>query len=255
VVAPDLGVDIILDTSGSMRKKLEGRPRIDIAREALIALVSEDLPEGVLVAIRTFGGEGKGRKARCGTRLSLPLAPLDVASTVRLIGTLEAAKKTKTPLAAALIAVAGDLATVTGPRTVVLIADGDETCRGDPEAAIETLRASGLDVHVNPVGFALDDEALKERMSAWVELGGGSYFDASGADALIESILTAVSPPYRVHGASGAVVADGTIGGDPVELDPGVYRVEVLLDPPIESVDVRVPPGETVELVLSPASE
>ena len=71
----------------------------------------------------------------------------------------------------------------------------------------------------------------------------------------MESILTAVSPPYRVYGPSGAVVADGTVDGDPVALDPGSYRVEVLLDPPIEFADVWAPPGEMVELVLSPESE
>jgi hypothetical protein len=250
VVGPDIGVEIILDTSGSMRKKLDGRPRIDIAREALVALVSEDLPEGVPVALRTFGGAGKGKKARCDTRLTLSLAPLDVATTVKLIGTLKAAKTTKTPLAAALIAVADDLATVTGQRTIVLITDGAETCKGDPKAAIGALRASGLDVHVNIVGFALEDESLKEKMAAWAELGGGSYFDVAGAEALIESVVAAVKSPYRVYGPSGEVIAGGTVDGDPVALDPGTYRVEVLTEPLIQFNDVMVPPGAAVELEI-----
>ena len=102
-----------------------------------------------------------------------------------------------------------------------------------PQAAIiETLRASGLDVHVNIVGFALDEDGLKVQMRNWASTGGGSYFDATGAQALIDSIVTAVEPPFRVYDLAGQIVADGTVDGTPIELDPGSYRIEVLSDPP-----------------------
>lgn len=41
-----------------------------------------------------------------------------------------------TAIASALGSVGGDLAEVTGPRIVVLITDGQETCQGDPAAAV-----------------------------------------------------------------------------------------------------------------------
>ena len=103
---------------------------------------------------------------------------------------------------------------------------------------------------MNIVGFALDDESLKEKMAAWAELGGGSYFDAASAEALVESIVAVVRPPYRVYGPSGEVIADGTVDGDPVALDPGTYRVEVLTEPLIQFDDVIVPPGAAVELAI-----
>ena len=106
-------------------------------------------------------------------------------------------------------------------------------------------------MHVNIVGFALDDESLKEKMAAWAELGGGSYFDVAGAESLVESIVTAVRPPYRVYGPSGEVIADGTVDGDPVALDPGTYSVEVLTEPLIRFDDVMIPPGVAVELEIS----
>ncbi len=82
---PGTGVEIILDTSGSMRKRLGGKPRIQVAKASLRALVEDGLAEGVPVAIRTFGGPGKGKQAACGTTLPLPLAPLDRAVALDVV--------------------------------------------------------------------------------------------------------------------------------------------------------------------------
>jgi len=249
-LAPGVAVEIILDTSGSMNKKLAGRPRIDIARDSLETLIGEPLADGVPVAVRVFGGKGKKNKARCQTRLVQPLQPLDRGTMLDLIGELGAGRKTKTPIAAALKAVATDLAAVTGPRSVVLVTDGNETCKGDPAAAIEELRAAGIDITLNIVGFALEDEELKSQMAAWAEAGDGSYFDASGAEDLEASLALALSAPFRVYGPDGEVYEGGTVGGDPIGIDPGTYRVEVLTDPVVEFEEVVVGGGESVSLEL-----
>ena len=55
-IADDVGVEIILDTSGSMLEKVRRRTRIDIAKDALRDLVTERLPAGTPVALRIFGG-------------------------------------------------------------------------------------------------------------------------------------------------------------------------------------------------------
>jgi peptide-methionine (S)-S-oxide reductase len=210
---------------------------------------------GVPVALRTFGGLGKGRTARCGTRLSQPLGPLDKAATLELLNGLATRRKTATPIGAALAAVPEDLASVAGPRTVVLVTDGEETCKGDPAAVMEALRAVGLDVTVNIVGFALKDEALKETMAAWATGAGGTYVDATGAEELASSIQAAVNAPFRVLGPDGRVAGGGTVGGAPVTLDPGTYLVEVLVDPPVTYREVVVGGGQDVALVLPMSGE
>jgi len=254
-LAPGVGVEIILDTSGSMREELDGTPRIKIAKASLRSLFSEALAEGVPLAVRTFGGVGKGKKARCETRLIQPLAPLKTAKALKLVTKLSAPKNVRTPLGAAIEAVAADLRAVEGTRIVVLVTDGGETCGGDPDAAIEGLKASGVDVNMNIVGFALEDEALKEQMAAWAAAGGGSYYDASVADELAASLAQALAAPFRVYAAgSEAPLANGTIGGAGVLLDPGTYRVEVLVDPPVTFEDVIIEGGNGVNLSL-PATE
>ena len=147
---------------------------------------------------------------------------------------------------------AGDLADAEGLRLIVLITDGQESCKGDPEAVIRELVAGGLDVRVNIVGFDIDDEDLRAQIARWAEAGNGQAFDANGADQLETSIAAALAAPFRVLDAAGAVVATGVVGGEPVPLPPGTYRVEVLTDPIIVREGVEVPAETSVSLSVDP---
>jgi len=242
----DVAVELILDNSGSMLQPLGDELRIDVAKRVLTDLVEETLPPEVPLALRVFGDEPDS----CETSLAVPLQPLDPETVVEEIARLQSVNLVKTPLGAALELVAEDLADVEGPKIIVLVTDGEETCGGDPAAAIETLRAGGIDVHVNIVGFAVDDEALKETFRAWVALGGGAYFDATGADDLDEAIVAAVQPPFRVLAAAGEPVASGVVNGAPVPVPAGTYTVEVDAEPPQPFAEVEVGDGENVELTL-----
>ena len=187
-------VELILDASGSMLQRMEGRRRIDIAHDALTSLVRETLPEGMPFAFRAFGLE----EDACRSELIIDLGPLDRESAAGAIEGVPAINLAKTAIADSLRAAADDLAESSAPRVVVLVTDGEETCEGDPEAAIEELRASGLDARVNIVGFAIDDAALAETFSAWAEAGGGTYYDARGAEALEQSIADALRPRFDI---------------------------------------------------------
>ena len=149
-----------------------------------------------------------------------------------LIKRITIAKGTKTPIAATLARVAGDLGQTKGPKILVLVTDGQESCKGDPEQAIRDLIATGLDVRVNIVGFAIDDADLKAQLEHWAEVGHGQAFDAQGSSELAAGIATALRAPFQVYDeADGQLVGSGVVGGDPVQVPPGTYRVEVLTDP------------------------
>ena len=62
----------------------------------------------------------------------------------------------RTPLAAAIAAVAGDLASVTGPRVVIVVSDGQESCGGDPGGGRPVARRPGLRRHRQRRGLDLD---------------------------------------------------------------------------------------------------
>ena len=218
----DTGVLVILDASGSMWQKLDDRFRIEVAREALVQLVSETVPEGTPFALRAFGQK---EPRACRTDLEVPLAPLNRADVIRIVNAIEPQELSKTPIADSLAMVAQDLDGVSGERVVVLVTDGEETCDGDPEAAVRKLAASGVDVRVNIVGFAIDEYALQKTFERWAQLGNGTYIDAQKADQLGAAIRQAVNAPFEVLDSGGAVVATGVSNGDAVSLPTGDYRV------------------------------
>ena len=231
-------VEIILDASGSMLKKENGVRRIDIARQVLDNIVKEHLPEQGGFALRIFGHK---EADSCRTDLEIPFGPLDRGAAADRIASVQAMNLAKTPIADSLAKVSSDLAAAKGPKTVILITDGEETCDGDPATAIQELRDQGIDAQVSIVGFAIDDDGLRSDFETWAQLGGGSYFDARSADELTRSLTTVISGPFRVLGQGGKVVAQGVIGGAPVILPAGTYRVETLGKSPqvLENVVVK----------------
>ena len=232
-------IELILDTSGSMLQPLEGQRRIDIARDVLGQLVSETIPPGTPLALRVFGDTPES----CETNLAAPLQPLDPGTMSGLISGLQAIDGVNTPIGASLAQVATDLQGATGTRIVVLVTDGEETCGGDPAAALRDIAAQGIDARVNIVGFAVEDEALKAQFREWAHLGDGQYFDAAGAADLGQAIAAAVQPPYRVLDAAGNEVARGLVDGAPVEVPTGTYRVEVQAAQPVVVDNVQVGSG------------
>jgi hypothetical protein len=246
VAGTGVAVEILLDTSGSMLEDTQGGRRIDVAKDVLTNLVTRTLPAGVPTALRIF----KPGKGSCESKLLAPLAPLDPAAMAARVEGLKLNKRTKTPIAATLQQVAGDLGSAEGLRIIVLITDGEESCGGDPAAVIRELVAQGLDVRVNIVGFDIDDEGLRAEIEEWARLGNGQAFDATGAEELEASIGAALAAPFRVLDEEGAVVATGVVGGDKVELPPGTYRVEVLSDPVIVLEAVEIPAEQGVRITV-----
>jgi len=233
-------VGIILDASGSMLKRMDGQRRIEIARDSLRRTVSDILPDGMPVALRVYGHREAGS---CRTDLELPLQPLDKSAFLARLEQIQAINLARTPIAASLAAMADDLADAGGSKWVVLLTDGEETCDGDPAAEIEKLRAAGIDARVNIVGFAIDEDALKNRFRDWARLGGGSYFDAGAADSLDRALSDAMRLPFTVLDASGEPRASGQVGGDPLELPAGRYDIRVETSPPRVLEDVVLEPG------------
>jgi hypothetical protein len=237
-------VEFVLDASGSMLQKLGGVRRIDLAKSALTDLARNVLPDGTGFALRVFGHKEAGS---CRTDLELPLAPIDRNAAASRIQGLGAMNLAKTPIGASLLKVRDDLKGVKGPKLVVLVTDGEETCGGDPKAAIQSLRSAGLDARVNIVGFAVDEVVLKEMFREWARLGNGAYFDAQDGEQLKKAMRATLQPAYQVL-ADAKVVASGTVNGDPIEIPSGNYTVRVLGTAARNIGDVAVEGGALREL-------
>jgi hypothetical protein len=216
-------IEIILDASGSMLQKLGAERRIDIAKRTLTKLTSSTIPAGTPFAFRVFGREVDS----CQTDLDVPVAPLNPAAVGQRIAALVAKNGAKTPIGASLDKAADDLKSVTGEKLIVLVTDGEETCGGDPAAAIERLRKAGIGTRVSIVGFALDDEKLATTFRRWSDAGGGAFFDAKDAAGLDKSLTEALRPGFEVVNTQGQVLASGLVGGDAVTVPAGNHTVRI----------------------------
>jgi Mg-chelatase subunit ChlD len=243
--APSIGaVELVLDASGSMLQRIGGERRIDLAKKAFIGLVNDVLAPGTPFALRVFGHK---EADSCRTDLEIPVAPLDRATVAARIQALEAKNLAKTPIADSLAKVKADLAGAKAPLLVVLVTDGEETCGGDPRAAIEALRAAGVETRVSIVGFAIDDVALREAFQDWARAGGGGYFDADDGAELSAAVRAAFRETFEVSAGS-SVIATGTVGADPITVPAGTYRVAVRGAGERDLGEVTIVAGETREL-------
>ncbi|MEM7083809.1 MAG: VWA domain-containing protein [Pseudomonadota bacterium] len=244
-------VEVILDASGSMYKKLGDEFRYQISLDVLDDLVTNGLPDQIGFALRVFGNR---EASSCRTDLEIPLASLDRTAVREKIKRIRPQPYAYTPLAASIRRVATDLRLSKGRKTVVLITDGEESCDGDVSEAINALRENDIDVQLNIIGFDVDadnEKKAREAFQRWAKLGGGAYFDADSADGLADSLAlaTRISVAFDVEDANGDSVASGMTNGPTLSLLPGEYTI-TFADDSIASQAIEIISGEITRLVV-----
>jgi Mg-chelatase subunit ChlD len=243
-------VELVLDASGSMKRKIGDKMMMDVAKSVLDDVVGR-LPDGAQVALRVYGAKiSEKRPGACeDSQLVVPFGPLD---RKRMKATIKAVKPLgTTPIAFSIQQAADDLRDAKGPAILIVVTDGREECGGDPAAAAKALRAAGLDVTLGIVGFGLTDQADRDAMTEVARIGGGAFFDARDDAALKTSLDRAIAVPYSVVDATGAVVGRGAIGGDPIAVPEGelAIRIESAGEPTvIEHVPITV--GQTTRVAI-----
>ena len=253
VIGPDVAVEIVLDTSGSMLERFGGERRIDIAKQVLADLVRKDLPGGParrVAHVRAGADAPAPRSSRC------PSGRSTQSRSRRTSRAWTSCARSRRPSAKAIGAVADDLAGVTGPRIVIVVSDGDESCRGDPAKEVRRLK---------------DGRASTSRSTSWAwrsttprcaaRSGGSPRWVAAATSTpatptrSARAIRTAVSAPFQVFDQAGALVARGTVGGAAVELPPGTYRVVVLTDPQMTYEGIVIEAEGSVTVTLPSAGD
>lgn len=248
-VASPPNVLMVLDASGSMRgETLDGRPRIDAAREVM-ARILDLLPETTQVGLRVYGHRlPRDPKAQSctDTELVVPFQPINPAAMMDVIQTLR--PQGQTPIGLSLAQISEDFAGVTGERRVLLVTDGIETC-DESEAApywppnvVAGLRAAGVDLHVDIVGFDVEDSETRSFLRRIAEQTGGRFYPASGAAALEGAIRESLRAPFRVVDSNGRIWAEGQIGDPPVNLPAARFTIEIEAAELIRIEEVTIAP-------------
>jgi len=217
---------MILDSSSSMSDVIEGQSKIAIAKDVITDLL-DNLPDGMNVGVRVFGGCGR-------SRLVAPVEPLSRDWLKAQVMTIQPGGAT--PIAYTLEQAQGDFETIAGPKLILLVSDGMETCQGDPVEAAEDLIRSGYNLKIHVVGFDIGGNAeARQQLQEIARTTGGVYYDAKNAEELRQALSLTAPFTYTVYDESGNEVYSGRLGenGAGPQLAAGVYTVVIDADPPI----------------------
>lgn len=236
---------IILDSSSSMGDRFEDSIKMEIAKEVLKEFVT-DLPDGIRVGLRVFGGCEYSRLVR-------PIELLNRATLQAQIQSIETGGKT--PIAYTLEQAKGDFANVPGMKLILLVSDGMETCDGDPVASALALIETGYKLQINVVGFDIGEvQGAREQLMEIARATGGIYYDAQSREELRMALRLSDQIIYVIYNQEGAEVATGVIGGQgelgKEALKPGVYRV-ILDTSPTTELNITIEPGQTTQIELA----
>lgn len=163
----------VLDPSGSMAgNDGSGSTRIAAARKA-VGTVADALPDGYPTGLRVYGADKA--KGCDDTRLVQPVTALDRAGLKRAVAGVE--PKGDTPIGLSLRRAAGGLPGPAhgsmGKRTSLLISDGGDTCQAPPPCKVAAqLAASGVDLHIDAIGFQVAG-AARTRLECLAKAGNG----------------------------------------------------------------------------------
>lgn len=207
---------LVVDASFSMRERVEGRPKIDIAQEVLLDVV-EVMPDILNVGLMVFRD--------CGViDVDVPVVPLD---RDRLSEAIKAIRpRGSTPIAGAIDLVPSVMEGHPEPYLVILVSDGMETCRGNPVQAARDLMAKGYELRMHVIGYDVERYArVQQQLREIAAEAGGRYFSADSTRALVEAFILITPVAYEVYDSDDVLVYAGIVGDEGRELPTGSYSV------------------------------
>ncbi|MFI9804540.1 VWA domain-containing protein [Streptomyces sp. NPDC052301] len=182
-------VELVLDVSGSMRARdIDGDSRMAAAKQAFNDVL-DATPQEVRLGIRTLGANYRGndRKEGCKDTAQLyPVGPLNRTDAKTAVATLQPTGWT--PIGPALLKAADDLNGGSGTRRIVLISDGEDTCRPlDPCEVAREIAAKGIGLTIDTLGL-VPDAKTRDQLSCIADATGGTYTDVRHKEELSDRV-------------------------------------------------------------------
>lgn len=259
---PKAKVEVIIDSSGSMGQILaKNKTKMYYLKELMKTFFRARWKEKNLMGMRVYGGKKQGK---CDDiRLAVPFGKTNIEQMERQVA--ELSPMGMTPLHKSLTMAFDDIKSYQGPKRIVVVTDGQDTCGGDPCKTVEEYKKQKMDLkfYVIALGFKGQSESLKKIScigDTSVANDGDSFNDA--LDQIGKSInqkdnLQVVSPspaavvhlfkyegserkPYRIFYADASQA-----------VPPGDYEVVVDLKPPYRFGRFTIPPNKKITLSVA----
>ena len=217
-------VMVVLDASGSMKQADAPGPRIDAAKKAITDLVAA-LPGTARVGLTVYGtstsSAASAKAAGCkDIRQLIPVQAVDRAAFGSAVAGIKASGYT--PIGRSLQVAAQSLP-AEGPRSVVLVSDGEDTCAPPaPCDVAKQLKAAGTDLVVHTIGFKVN-AAARAQLSCVAAATGGTYREAASGAALGAVLTNRVQRAIRPYTAVGRPIRGGATQAAAPTITPGQY--------------------------------
>lgn len=259
---------LVIDASNSMWGRIDGKPKMDIARDAVSSLV-ESLPKGARLGMVAYGHRRAGDCSDIET--VLPVGAVDKATVQAVSDRLT--PRGKTPITASLKE-AAKLLDAAKPGSVIIVTDGIETCQGDPCALAEELKRKNAGFVAHVIGF--DVSAIERpKLSCIADRTGGTFVAASNAGELGQALKTTAQAKPKPAIVTRSIALEATEGGRPVSsaaftitragetgplaegvagtisLAPGRYRVSAMTPIKTGQVEVEVTKDAPAKIVVA----
>lgn len=178
---------IVFDGSGSMSlMDVEGRPRIDVARQSVAAVLPE-VTENRKTGLVVYGAGGS-----CHVELMLRPKRDAAREITDMVARMPATGAT--PLSRAILEAALALGGGPKPGVIVVVTDGEDNCGLDPCRMAKDLKAFAPKVVVHIVGFMMGPQQAV-RAACVAEETGGLYVPAKSFDELKAALRAALGCP------------------------------------------------------------
>ena len=189
--APAVPTVIVIDASGSMATQDAPGQRLEAAKAAVADVVTL-LPWGQEVGLVVYGSSTGSSDAEqaAGCQdvvVAREVAPRGQRDVAGVLAQLQ--PRGFTPIGASLQA-AADLLPTIGPRQIVIVSDGADTCAPDglgpdPCVAAGDLHAADADLTVSAIGFRTEaDPAAAAQLDCIATAGGGQALGAASSTLL-----------------------------------------------------------------------
>lgn len=237
---------LVLDASGSMLSADPGGgTKMDAAKNAVRNFVTA-APDNAKVGLAAYGtGTGNSEAEKtAGCQDVKILHPAETIDKPALTAaTDQMVPRGYTPIGPALRAAAAALPQE-GPRSIVLVSDGLDTCAPpDPCDIARELGAQGNEIVMHAIGFGVDD-ASRAQLTCIAQSTGGTYTDAVDGAAL-EQVLPRVSAvALRSYAPVGMPITGAPGYRDAPVATPGQY-LDVVGQKKPRYYAVDVPDGAT----------
>lgn len=233
---------IVLDGSGSMWGKIDGTPKIQLAKRAVGDLL-ESLDPRIRLGLIAYGNTRERDCSDINTLVSV--GEVDRERFRDIVGGI--IPRGRTPLSDAIEVAAQQLDYTVGAADIILLSDGVETCHRDPCALAKQLAEAGPGLRIHVVAFDLTAEE-EQTLSCLSSTTGGVFLPARDAGSLKEAFRIAVKevvePPSPLLQPAAVSVADQA-GLDAPRFVPAGWTFEVAWSGPDGRNDyiTIVPPG------------